>query len=502
MDNARSYLMINSKDNCAIALKDLKKGTMVSSSKQPILLQDNIPQGHKFALMDIAKGCNIIKYGYPIGAAIETINAGDHISDHNVKTNLNDIITYDYKPNLSIYFHVNPLPKYFMGYGRKDGNVGVRNDIFIIPLVGCVNNICRQAAEIFTQKYAAMLPQDTRIIPLEHPYGCSQLGDDLKNTRIILQNIALHPNAGAVLIIGLGCENNSLSHFLEPLSNQENPRLRYFNTQDVGDEIAHATSILEDLYGQIKQDKRTKQPFSKLKIGLKCGGSDGLSGITANPLLGQFSDDHCVQGGSAFLTEVPEMFGAEHILMNKAKDKIVFQKIVHLINDFKTYYKQNHQPIYENPSPGNKKGGISTLEEKSLGCIQKAGHSAVTDVLDYGQRSQHCGLQLLSAPGNDLVAITALAAAGCQIILFTTGRGTPLGTIVPTIKVSSGSKLIEKKSHWIDFDASPLLQKRGDIHQLSTQLGGYIHNIAEGSLTSHEKCKNFTIAIFKTGVTL
>ncbi len=501
MDNSRSYLIINSRDNCAVALKNLSKGTSISICGQSFLLQDNIPQGHKFAFEEIAKGRDAIKYGYPIGTALEQINAGEHINHYNIKTKLDGVIKYHYQPKPPLNTKVNPLPESFMGYARVNGDIGIRNDIFIIPLVGCVNNICKQVAETFTQKYAQELPQDTRIIPIEHPYGCSQLGDDLKNTRAILQNIARHPNAGGILIIGLGCENNTLPLFMEGLE-KENARLKYFNTQDVGDEFLYATTMLEDLYQQIKQDKRTKQPFSKLKIGLKCGGSDGLSGITANPLLGQFSDDHCFQGGSAILTEVPEMFGAEHLLMNNAKDEAVFQKIVRLINDFKAYYKQNHQPIYENPSPGNKEGGISTLEEKSLGCIQKAGHSMITDVFPYGERSTTSGLQILSAPGNDLVAITALAAAGCQIILFTTGRGTPAGTIVPTIKVSTNSDLAEKKPHWIDFDAGSLLQETVDLHDLSSQLGNYIHDIAEGQLAKHEESHDFTISIFKTGVTL
>ncbi len=502
MNNSRLYLKINSRDNCAVALKALPKGKEIFIDGQSLLLQDDIPQGHKFALMNIAAGADIMKYGYPIGAALQPIKAGAHIHSHNIKTKLQGVIDYQYMPESLSHVYNGILPEYFMGYARKNGKVGVRNDIFIIPLVGCVNNICNMVAETFTKKYAQELPSDTRIIAVEHPYGCSQLGDDLENTKAILQNIAKHPNAGAVLIVGLGCENNILSSFLEGLEDQDNSRLAYFNTQDVDDELLYAAQKLEGLYGQIKQDKRTKQPFSKLKIGLKCGGSDGFSGITANPLLGQFSDDHCAQGGSALLTEVPEMFGAENLLMNKAIDETVFQQMVHLINDFKDYYQRNNQPIYENPSPGNKAGGITTLEEKSLGCVQKAGHSIITDILPYGADSKKSGLQILSAPGNDLIAITALAAAGCQIILFTTGRGTPVGTIVPTIKVSTNSDLAQKKSHWIDFDAGSLLQETVDICALSTDLGEHIHDIAEGQLAKHETYKDFTIAIFKTGVTL
>lgn len=494
------FMQIHPTDNCAVALQLLDANTYLPLIE--VTLQSAIAQGHKFALNNIHKGEDIIKYGAPIGIATQDIPKGTHIHSHNMKTKLNDQLNYQYQETTPHNQFTHDMPKTFMGYLRQNGAVGTRNDIFIIPLVGCINGICNVVADSFTAKYRGQLSPDTRVIVLEHPYGCSQLGDDLQTTKKILQDFVVHPNAGAVLIVGLGCENNKLDSFLKDIPAYDANRIRYFNAQDAEDEVEHAESLLDELFINLQKDERTAQPFSKLKIGLKCGGSDGFSGITANPLLGCFSDNHCANGGTTILTEVPEMFGAEHLLMQQAASHEVFDKTVKLINDFKGYYQKNNQPIYENPSPGNKDGGITTLEEKSLGCTQKAGHSPVTDVLAYGERSTHSGLQLLSGPGNDLVAVTALSAAGCQIVLFTTGRGTAFGGVVPTIKVSSNTQLAQKKKNWIDFNAGALIDDGRDINQLSQELTAFIKQVAEGQYVSHERYNQFMISIFKTGVTL
>ncbi len=502
MNHSRTYKIINSKDNCAVALKPLTKGVAIALDSSTITLQDDIPQGHKFAIELIENGQDVVKYGSPIGVATKEIEIGTHIHSHNMQTKLDNLLEYCYEPLGQQNSFIHPMNETFMGYARKNGEVGVRNDIFIIPLVGCVNGICRVMADRFTAKYASGLSKDSRAIVLEHPYGCSQLGDDLQSTRKILQNLATHPNAGAVLIVGLGCECNRLEQFLDGLPSFDENRTFSFNAQDVDDEIAYADGIFDKIYHNISKDCRTLQPISKLKIGLKCGGSDGFSGITANPLLGCFSDNFCFHGGTTILTEVPEMFGAEHILMSQAENEGIFHNIVHLINDFKLYYKKNNQPIYENPSPGNKDGGITTLEEKSLGCTQKAGTSKITDVIDYGGRSTKSGLQLLCSPGNDLVALSALAAAGCQIALFTTGRGTPFGGVVPTIKVSTNDNLAEKKKPWIDFNAGVLLHEDMDLQKLTPAFSKYIMQVAEGEYVSHERINQFMLSIWKVGVTL
>ncbi len=494
----RKYIQINPVDNVAVSIEDLERGELLHIGEKIIVLQQNIPAGHKVALQDFKAGDNIIKYGAAIGHARETIVSGDWVNEKNIRTNLEGLQEYEYNPK--------PIPVIdsgetltFKGYRRKNGEVGIRNEIWIIPTVGCVNGITNQLAE--------MLQKETQgdnidaIVSYPHNYGCSQLGDDHENTRKILRDMVLHPNAGAVLVVGLGCENNQISAFKEFLGEFNAERIRFMETQKIDDELETGIQILRELYDIVAKDERTEIPLSELHVGLKCGGSDGFSGITANPLLGVFSDFLVAQGGTTVLTEVPEMFGAETILMNRSESKAVFDKTVHLINDFKSYFIDNKQPIYENPSPGNKAGGISTLEEKSLGCTQKAGNSAVKDVLLYGERLKSKGLNLLSAPGNDLVASTALAAAGCHLVLFTTGRGTPFGTFVPTMKISTNSNLYIRKPNWIDFNAGPLLEGE-NMESLCQRFTQYIIEIANGTLTNNEKSKYREIAIFKTGVTL
>ncbi len=490
-------IRINPRDNVAVALVPLWKGERIAVGGKEIALLQDVPQGHKFAMQSIGKGENAVKYGAPIGHLIEKVVAGQLVDSHNLKTNLNDLLNYDFNPVES----APPVPekeRSFMGYRREDGSVGIRNEIWIIPTVGCVNGIAQRLAEMMQSHKPASIDA---IHSYTHNYGCSQLGDDHENTRRILRDMALHPNAGGVLFVGLGCENNQVSDLREWVGTDRGGRIRYMETQKVGDEIEEGLRLLNDICHLASADERTPCPFSALRIGLKCGGSDGLSGITANPLLGRFSDFMALQGASTILTEVPEMFGAETMLLDRCIDRIVFDRAVKMINGFKQYFIDNHQPIYENPSPGNKAGGISTLEEKSLGCVQKGGSSPVVDVLGYGDRVSKPGLSLLYGPGNDLVAATALAAAGCQMILFTTGRGTPFGTFVPTVKVSTNTPLHRAKPKWIDFDAGPIASGVEPDTMLEEFIE-HILKIAEGQPTHNEKNGYRDLAIFKTGVTL
>ena len=445
----------------------------------------NLADGHKYALNDIKKGEDIIKYGNPIGQATDDIKKGEHVHTHNVKTKLSGNLEYVYERK------VYELPKEeqgrtFMGYVRENGDVGIRNEIWIVNTVGCVNKVAERIAEA------------TGAFHFPHPFGCSQLGDDQEITQKILKGMVNHPNAAGVLVLGLGCENNNIEVFKKVLGEVDERRVRFLVAQEHEDEVSEGIRIVEELKEYAETFKRTPVPVSRLKVGLKCGGSDGYSGITANPLVGRFSDKLIAMGGSCVLTEVPEMFGAEHLLMQRAESKEVFEKIVSLINDFKDYYTKHNQVIYENPSPGNKNGGITTLEEKSLGCVQKGGLSPVVDVLDYGDVLRKPGLSLLNGPGNDIVAITNLMAAGVHLILFTTGRGTPLGSAVPTVKISTNASLAERKSRWIDFDASPTLAK----NPLTDELFNYIIRVAEGEKTKNELYGYKEISIFKDGVTL
>lgn len=440
--------------------------------------------GHKTALNEIKKGGRVIKYGYPIGVATRDISPGETVHTDSLATLLSGKLEYSYEKSLK------PLPSlpddYFMGYLRENGEVGIRNDIFIIPTVGCVNGVAREAA------------QRTGAIALTHPYGCSQLGDDQLITQRVLCGLINSPNAAGVLVLGLGCENNGIGQMKRVLGEYNPKRVRFLNAQEAQDDVGAAVELINELKSYANSFKRSRQPVSSLRIGLKCGGSDGLSGITANPLIGRLCDRIVSMGGGCVLTEVPEMFGAETILMQRCVSREVFDKTVLLINSFKDYFTRHNQAVYENPSPGNKEGGITTLEEKSLGCIQKGGGSQVVDVLDYGDRVSLPGLSLLNGPGNDMVAVTNLAACGCQLILFSTGRGTPLGTVVPTIKISTNTALASRKPGWIDFDAGGIINGEeldGDFYR-------YIISVAEGRLCANEKNNQREIAIFKDGVTL
>ncbi|MBE7012998.1 MAG: altronate dehydratase [Ruminococcaceae bacterium] len=448
----------------------------------------NLEDGHKYARRDISKGEDIIKYGFPIGHATCDIKKGDHVHTHNVKTNLSDHISYEFSGDFP-YEITDKSGKTFMGYLRENGDIGIRNDIWIVNTVGCVN------------KTAEILSKQTGAKNFPHPFGCSQLGEDFDTTRIILKSMVNHPNAGGVLVLGLGCENNYIDSFKEFLGNYNENRVKFLNCQDSDDEIADGIKLINELKEHAATYTRQEFPISKLKIGLKCGGSDGFSGLTANPLVGRVCDKLTAAGATCVMTEVPEMFGAEHLLMKRAINEEVFGKIVNLINNFKDYYVRHDQVIYENPSPGNKKGGITTLEEKSLGCIKKGGFSAVTDVLDIGDDVKKSGLNLLNGPGNDLVAITNLMASKVHIILFTTGRGTPAGSAVPTVKISTNNNLFNKKNNWIDFDASPIINGK-DADVLADELVSRIVDFANGEKAKNEIYGYEEISIFKDGVTL
>ncbi|WML51365.1 altronate dehydratase family protein [Neobacillus sp. PS3-12] len=492
------FIRINEIDNVVVALQDLAKGQTIQVNGKEVELKDDVKRGHKVAIDEIQENEYVIKYGYPIGHATQPIGAGEHVHTHNTKTNLDGIVDYQFNQKLTS----NPFKNEnltFKGFKRKNGNVGIRNELWIVPTVGCVNGVAETIIKRFQKEVGDISPFEN-VLVLKHNYGCSQLGEDHGNTRSILRDAVLHPNAGGVLVLGLGCENNNLYEFKEGLGEYDEDRVRFLVSQEVGNEIEAGVNLLKEIYEAAKSDQRQEVPLSELKIGLKCGGSDGLSGITANPLLGKLSDFLVAQGGTTVLTEVPEMFGAETILMERAEDKAVFSKTVDLINDFKEYFMASNQPVYENPSPGNKAGGITTLEDKSLGCTQKAGTSVVTDVLKYGERLKTKGLNLLSAPGNDLVAASALASAGCQLVLFTTGRGTPFGTYVPTMKVSTNTPLFEAKPHWIDFNAGVLLEESADT--VLRNFIDYVIQVASGEQVNNEKNDFREIAIFKTGVTL
>ncbi len=492
----KDYIRIHENDNVIVALKEIEKGTKVVIDGAEVEAKEAIPAGHKMAIKDIPTGGEVVKYGFRIGNAKEDIAAGSWVHTHNVKTALGDLLEYSYEPVPTEEKTTEDVT--FDGFNRPDGKVGVRNEVWIIPTVGCVNNIATAMAKAANARIKGSVEE---VIAFPHPYGCSQMGDDQEHTRTILADLINHPNAGGVLVLGLGCENSNIDVLKPYIGDYDENRVKFLVCQEVEDEMEKGAELLDELIDYAAGFEREPISVSKLVIGMKCGGSDGFSGITANPLVGKFSDLLISKKGTTILTEVPEMFGAETLLMNRCENEALFHQTVDLINDFKNYFKSNHQTIYENPSPGNKKGGISTLEDKSLGCTQKSGSAAVKGVLSYGERVKTAGLNLLSAPGNDLVASTALAASGAHIVLFTTGRGTPFASPVPTVKISSNSNLAGRKKNWIDFNAGVLVEDK-EIEETAQQLFDYVVAVASGKKVCSEEAGFHDMAIFKQGVTL
>ncbi|MBU2881689.1 altronate dehydratase family protein [Psychrosphaera sp. B3R10] len=495
----KHIIRLHATDTVAIALAPLVKGQTYHDGETSVTPISDIEKGHKVALIDIAVDEAVIKYGAPIGHAISPIAAGQWVHTDNVKTNLKDELEYRYQPeNITSNFAADDSPEVQI-YRRANGDVAIRNELWLIPTVGCVNGMTAQMVKEFTRRHKDLAIDGVFAFP--HQFGCSQLGDDLETTRVLLQNMAKHPNCGGALVVGLGCENNQVVVFEDGLGDYDKDRVKFLVTQMVEDEVEAGVDMMEQIYLKMQHDKREKGRLSEVKFGLECGGSDGLSGITANPLLGQFSDFLITRGGTTVLTEVPEMFGAETILMSRCKDEETFNDLVGMVNGFKRYYKDHNQPIYENPSPGNKNGGITTLEDKSLGCTQKAGLSPVQAVLKYGEIMTQPGLNLLDAPGNDAIATSALAASGCHMVLFTTGRGTPYGGWVPTLKIATNSEMATKKRHWIDFDAGRLVTDTS-MEDLLAEFIDLLVRACNGEQVKNELNEIREVAIWKKGVTL
>lgn len=496
----KTFYKIHKADNVVIALAPILKGSVIEGEDFVCEAGEDIPKGHKLALTAIPTGGQIVKYGYPIGCAVSDIAAGAWVHSHNMRTNLDGMLQYEYHPagmevETAAVYEGGPT---FHGYQRASGDVGIRNEIWVIPTVSCANHTASTLAGMADSRFGHLCDG---IYALPHNSGCSQLGDDHIMTQKLLAAILTNPNAGGVLLVSLGCENNNIKEFLPVLGSYDQSRIKYLITQEAGDEVEEGLSILKEIADVVAGDVREEVSVSKLRIAFKCGGSDSLSGVTANPLCGRISDRITAFGGTAVLTEVPEMFGAETILMNRADSRETFKKVADLINSFKQYYLDYNQPVYENPSPGNKEGGITTLEEKSLGCVQKGGQAVVTDTLDYGEKAQKPGLNLMTGPGNDNVSITDLVAAGAQLLLFTTGRGNPLGTAIPCIKLSSNTELSVHKPHWIDFNAGEITDG-ASMDELADRLWQLVLDTASGKKTRSEVNGYREIMIFKNGVLL
>ena len=487
------FIHIHTEDNVAVALRAIPAGTAFDG----VTARTDIPQGHKMALRTVHVGEQVVKYGFSIGHATEEIAPGDWVHTHNMATNLSGEVEYTYHPSLRFPEPVQPGT--FMGFRRKDGKVGIRNEIWIIPTVGCVNDV---AKALVKENQDLVTGSIDGLYTFTHPFGCSQTGEDHAQTRKLLAALTRHPNAGAVFVLSLGCENLTHEQFVAELGDYDADRVKFLTCQAVEDEMESCRALLEQCAAFAGRFEREEIPASELVIGMKCGGSDGLSGITANPVVGRFSDMLVAQGGSTVLTEVPEMFGAEGFLMDRCVNETVFQKAVDMINGFKNYFLRHNEVVYENPSPGNKSGGITTLEDKSCGCVQKGGDAPIMDVIGYGDAVTTKGLNMLYGPGNDLVSSTALTAAGAHMVLFTTGRGTPFGAPAPTMKISTNTPLAEKKSGWIDFNAGVVADGTRTLDEAACDLMALVLEVASGKQTRTEEKGFREISIFKDGVVL
>jgi altronate hydrolase len=492
---------IRPNDNVCIAISPVAAGETVAIDGITVQSREQIDVGHKIALFDLKKGDGVFKYGVRIGSVTMDVPKGSWIHSHNLQTDLKGALEYSYHPDPVKQNGDGKKIPTFMGYKRKNGRVGTRNEIWIINSVGCVNRSAERISQLANQRFVR--DNFDGVFSFSHPFGCSQLGDDLVNTRAVLGGLARNPNAGAVLVLGLGCENLQLDNLIKSLTDVDHSRLRFFNSQKVADEIEEGMKMVEELFDLMKDDQREEVPVSELTIGVKCGGSDGFSGISANPLVGRITDALTSYNGRVLQTEVPEMFGAEQLLMNRAASRSVFESIVSLINEFKEYFIKYDQPVYENPSPGNKAGGLTTLEEKSLGAIQKGGSAVITQVLKYGDPITDRGLVLVNAPGNDGVSSTAMTASGATLLLFTTGRGTPLGFPVPTVKISTNSDIYKNKPNWIDYNAGKLLDGEATFETMTDEFLKYLIDVASGRIKTKNEINGYKeIAIWKTGVTL
>jgi altronate hydrolase len=497
-----SLIVIHPDDTVAVAVEEIAADQLVSAGDIKLTTRSAIPKGHKVALRDHQPGDSVIKYGHPIGRITEPVEKGGHVHSHNLATALGSGGRYHYQPVAKAPASAR-RDDTFQGYARPWGETGTRNEIWVLNTVGCVNRAAAAVAKAGNEIIAERgIKNVDGVHAFSHPFGCSQLGDDLEQTRDVLRALAMHPNAGGVVIMGLGCENNRLDRLLEGIPEERRERIVSFNAQQVSDEEETGREAIETLLEVMKDDRRTTCPASQLRLGMKCGGSDAFSGLTANPVVGRMTDYLADRGGAVFLTEVPEMFGAEQQLMNRAVDEKVYEQIVGLIEDFKNYFVSHNQPVYENPSPGNKDGGLTTLEEKSLGAVQKGGKAQVAGVLGYAEKGSRNGLNLINAPGNDAVSSTALTAAGATILLFTTGRGTPLGFPVPTLKIASNSGLAARKPGWIDFNAGALIDGDKNMEALAEDLWAKILRVASGETARNEENDYREIAIWKKGVTL
>lgn len=473
-----TLLRLHPKDNVALALRPLPSGARVSVEGISLFTRDPIPYGHKVALVSIPKGGRIIKYGYPIGRAVRSISPGEHVHVHNTESGRahGDTARPVIREESSL------IPRFpqdtFLGFRRQDGRVGVRNHVLVMASVHCVNG--------GVERIGREVPG---VVALPHIYGCSQLGEDLAQTRRVLEGYVSHPNVGATLIVGLGCEALPTRELVDGLRDR-GYRVELLLLQEIGGSraaVRKGKELAAELLGEVGKLRPEPVPLSELVVGVECGGSDAWSGVTANPAVGAIADALVAHGGTVILSEVTEFIGAEHILAARAISPEVGKAILRAVARREGVAVEMGVDLRgAQPSPGNMEGGLTTIEEKSLGAIVKGGTTPVREFLGYGERPSARGLVVMDTSGNDLESVTGMVAGGAQVVLFTTGRGTPVGNpIVPVIKISSNTPLYERMRDDLDFDAGSILRGEPPT-SVAARLAALLLEVAGGRPTQAE----------------
>jgi altronate hydrolase len=476
-------------DDVAIAIRDLAVGTRIEA--EGVTTRELVPAGHKVSTRRIEIGAPVHRYAQVIGFASQPIDAGEHVHSHNLAMG-EVVVDHDhasaYAPTTAV-----DVPATFMGIRRTDGRVATRNYVAVIATVNCSATAARAIAdEIRSSGVLASYPNVDGVVALTHGSGCGMdgSGEGIDVLRRTIAGYATHPNIAGVLLVGLGCEANGLGALLTTRRLDEGPRLAALNIQDVGGTRRCIDAGVERLVAMLPAAddvRREPVPASQLMIGLQCGGSDGYSGITANPALGAAVDLLVRHGGTAILSETPEIYGAEHLLTRRAVSRDVGRKIVHHIDWWRDYTTRNHGEMDNNPSPGNKAGGLTTILEKSLGAVAKGGTTGLMDVYGYAEQVTTSGLVFMDTPGFDPVSVTGQVAGGANMVAFTTGRGSAYGCIpAPSIKLSTNTALYERQRDDIDINCGRLLDEQVSVAELGRQIFDELLRVASGAATKSE----------------
>ena len=482
------FVRLRAEDNVVIASMVLGRGDEVEG----LTLCDPIPVGHKIATQALAKGSAVRKFGQIIGYAAEDIVAGAHLHTHNIEFRPTEG-AYEFGTDLSSVLQVSEAEQdHFMGYKRANGIVGTRNYIAIVTSVNCSATAARRIADAFGPAELAAYPNVDGVVAFVHGTGCGMAGngEGFEALQRVMWGYARHPNHGGVLMVGLGCEMNQIDWLLEAYGIEQGPLFQTMNIQNVaGLQKTIDTGIekVKAMLPLVNDISRTKCPASELKVALQCGGSDAWSGVTANPALGEACDLLAAQGGTGVLAETPEIYGAEHLLTRRAVDQATGERLVGMIKWWENYTARNHGSMDNNPSPGNKQGGLSTILEKSLGAAAKGGTSPLMGVYKYAEPVRAKGFTFMDSPGYDPASVTGQIAGGCNIVCFTTGRGSAFGSKpAPTIKLATNTTMYQRMTDDMDINCGDILSDQISVQEKGRQIYEMILRVASGEQTKSE----------------